>query len=125
MTIAGTIIATIAGIGIFAVGVLYLTKPRMMADNFGLPHIPHESATPWLTLKGLRDLATGVVAGVLIVSAPSPVLGWAVLAFAIIPIGDAISILVARGSRAAALGIHGATAAAMVVGAVLLLAADG
>lgn len=53
----------------------------------------------------------------------SRVLGWAVIAFAIIPLGDAITVLRAHGSRAAALGIHGATAAVMLLGSALLLSA--
>lgn len=117
----GTAIATVAGAGIFVVGALYLLMPRRMAGNFGLPVVPQEDATEWLRLKGIRDLATGIVAGVLILSAAPQVLGAAMAAFAVIPIGDATTIVRAGGSRAAALGIHGATAIVMLAGSVLLL----
>ena len=121
MSEAGTAIAGIAGLGIFVVRVLYLVVPRTIAVSFGLPAIPHEDATPWLRLKGIRDLATGIVAGILILAAAPELLGWAVIAFAIIPLGDAITILRAKGARWAALGVHGATAVVMLLGGVLLL----
>jgi len=60
---------------------------------------------------------------VLIVTAASDVLGWAVLAFTIIPLGDAITILRARGPWRGAVGIHGATVAVMLVGSTRLLGA--
>ena len=48
-------------------------------------------------------------------------IGWVLLAYAIIPIGAAAIVLAARGDAKAAWGIHGATAAVMVVGALILL----
>jgi len=35
----------------------------MIAATFGLPSLPTVDATPWLRLKGVRDLTTGAVAG--------------------------------------------------------------
>ncbi len=121
MLIAGMALTALAGTGILVVGILYLTIPRAMALNFGLPSIPPLEATEWLRLKGIRDLTTGIVAGVLIFTAPALVLGWVVAAFALIPLGDAFTILRANGSRKAAFGIHGATAAGMLAASVLLL----
>ncbi|MGL3150604.1 DUF4267 domain-containing protein [Microbacterium sp. A82] len=123
METLGLVIAALAGLAIAAIGVLYLMRPRMMATVFGLPALPHEGATPWLRIKGIRDLTTGVVVGVLILLAPSTVIGWTLLAFAIIPVGDAVTILAARGDVKAAWRIHGTTAAVMIVGAILLLSA--
>lgn len=121
METMGLVIAALAGLAIAAIGVLYLVRPRMMATVFGLPALPHEDATPWLRLKGIRDLTTGVVAGVLLLLAPPTVIGWILLAFAIIPVGDAAIVLAARGDTKAAWGIHGTTAAIMTVGAILLI----
>ncbi|MPV35761.1 DUF4267 domain-containing protein [Georgenia subflava] len=123
MTAAGMAIAGLAGVGILIVGLCYLATPRAMAASFGLPTLPEADATPWLRLKGIRDLTTGVVALVLLVLADPHVLAWAVIAFALIPLGDAVTVLRAGGSRAAALGIHGTTVVVMLVGAALLLAA--
>ena len=121
MEAAGLVIAALAGVAIAAIGILYLVRPRTMAAAFGLRVLPHEDATPWLRLKGIRDLTTGVVAGVLLLLAPPTVIGWILLAFAIIPVGDAATVLAARGDAKAAWGIHGTTAAIMIVGAIFLL----
>ena|SRR5690625_1446966 len=123
MELAGLMLAALAGLAITAVGILYLVMPRMMAATFGLPVVPHEEATPWLRLKGIRDLATGVVAGTLILAASPTVVGWALLAFTLVPVGDAATVVASRGSAGAAWGIHGTTAAFMLVGVVLLLGA--
>lgn len=122
MTTAGLIIAGLAGLGILVIGLGYLARPRAMAGTFGLPTLPQTEATAWLRLKGIRDATCGVVAAVLLLTAPAGVIGWAVLAFAIIPVGDAVTILRARGAAGAAWGIHVPTAALMLVGAALLLA---
>lgn len=123
MVTAGLLIAALAGIAIATIGVLYLVRPRAVATAFGLPALPEEDATPWLRLKGIRDLTTGIVAAILLLLAPPPVIGWILLAFAIIPIGDAATVLAARGDAKAAWGIHGSTAAIMIVGSILLLSA--
>lgn len=117
MLITGMAIAALAGLGIFAVGVLYLAVPQTIAASFGLPILPEPEATPWLRLKGIRDLATGVAAFALLFSAERHVLAIALLAFAIVPFGDAMTILSARGSRQAALLIHGTTVTLMLIGA--------
>lgn len=121
METAGLVTAAAAGVAIAMVGILYLLNPRMMAATFGLPTLPQEGATAWLRLKGVRDLATGLVAGTLLLTAPPTVTGWVLLAFTLIPLGDAAIILSARGDARAAWGIHGTTAAVMLVGVALLL----
>lgn len=121
METAGLVTAAAAGVAIAMVGILYLLNPRVMAATFGLPTLPQEGATAWLRLKGVRDLATGLVAGTLLLTAPPTVTGWVLLAFTLIPLGDAAIILSARGNARAAWGIHGTTAAVMLVGVALLL----
>ncbi|WP_120005122.1 DUF4267 domain-containing protein [Nesterenkonia muleiensis] len=122
METAGLIIAAAAGAAIFIVGLCYLTIPRAMVASFGFTALPEDQATPWLRVKGVRDAVTGVVAAVLLVTASSAVIGWCVLAFTLIPVGDAAIVLSAKGRPSAAWGIHGSTAALMLVGAGLLLA---
>ena len=123
MELAGLVLAALAGLAITTVGILYLVKPRMMAATFGLPVVPHEEATPWLRLKGIRDLVTGVVAGTLLLAAPPTVVGWVLLAFTLVPVGDAATVLASRGSAGTAWGIHGTTALVMLIGVALLLGA--
>lgn len=121
MIITGLTITALSGLAIAAIGLMYLLAPRAAATSFGLTDIPESSSTPWLRIKGVRDATCGVVAGVLLLTAPLETIGWAVLAFALIPLGDAATVLASRGSRLAAWCIHGPTALFMIVGAALLI----
>lgn len=122
MVVIGSVIAGIAGVGILIVGIFYLVTPQHMAANFGFRESPGSDATPWLRLKGIRDVATGVVALALLAVVSPVVLGVAMLAFTIIPLGDTVTIFAQRGRPALALGVHDATAALMLIGTILLLA---
>jgi len=117
----GLVIAAAAGAAIFVVGLCYLAIPRSMASSFGLSALPEERATPWLRVKGVRDAVAGVVAVVLLVTAPPEVIGWCVLGFTLIPLGDAAIVLSSKGKPSAAWGIHGTTAALMLVATGLIL----
>ena len=121
MVTIGLWIAFLTGLTITVIGVLYLVRPLMTAASFGLKLPPPAESTPWLRIKGVRDVAAGVVSGVLLMTAHSDVVGWAMLGFAIIPTGDAITVILSRGSVASAIGIHGATAAIMIIGSGFLL----
>lgn len=118
---AGVVIAGLSGAAIAVIGLCYLVSPRGIATSFGLRAVPHIEATPWLRVKGVRDVVAGLVAAVLLITAAPATIGWALLAFALIPIGDGAVVLGARGRSAAAWGVHGTTALVMVVGALLLV----
>ncbi|WP_016699588.1 DUF4267 domain-containing protein [Actinoalloteichus spitiensis] len=123
MVTAGVTIAVLSGLAILTIGALYLLAPQRTAASFGLPSIPAGRDVAWLRVKGVRDLATGVVACALLLTAPTTTLGWAVAAFSIVPAGDAVTVLRSDGRRSAAYGIHGATAVLMLVSAGFLLSA--
>lgn len=118
--IAG-ILTALVGIGISIIGVQYLVAPESSARTFGLPAWPSGEALAWCNLKGARDLGIGLVTLVVLGTAPWHVVGWALLAAAVIPFGDAMIVLRYKGSKVLAYAVHGATAAAMVVGALLLV----
>src|SRR5262249_29296977 len=80
---------------------------------------PHSRA--YLSAKGIRDIASGLFAAIPIAFGAAHPLGWVMLAAPIIPITDATSVLQQRGSRAVAFGVHGSTAAAMLIISGLLL----
>jgi hypothetical protein len=119
-----TVLAGLIGVGIIVIGVRALWTPRA-AIGFGIPDTPVEDRNfqAWLSVKAVRDIASGVFVFVLLVVATPEVLGWFVLAAAGIPVGDALIVLRNNGTRAAAYGIHGTTAAVMLVTGVLLLVA--
>jgi hypothetical protein len=55
------------------------------------------------------------------VAGATHLLGWIILAATIIPLGDATIVLRSGGATSIAYGVHGATAAVMLVTAALLL----
>jgi len=115
-------VAFLAAIGIIGVGVMYLFRPKVMTPNFGLP-LPEAGPNIvwWLRLKGSRDIASGLVVMALMVWGSSYLLGMILMIEAIIPVCDMSLILAAKGSTRTALGIHGVTAALMILAAIPLL----
>ena len=76
-------------------------------------------ADPYLSVKGVRDIASGLIAVILLAARMPHVLGWFELAASTNPIGDAIIVLRSNGAKATAYGVHGATAVVLLA-AVLL-----
>jgi hypothetical protein len=74
-----------------------------------------------LRLKGIRDLASGLVVLSLMRMTDSRSVGVAVLVFAIVPFGDMSTILGSGGSKARAFGVHGVTSAVMIVVGLVLV----
>jgi hypothetical protein len=111
------------GLGIIAIGVRFLLAPRAAAAAYGVA-IREEigEAGAYLSAKGVRDIASGLVLLLLIAIAGYRMLGGWMLVMTLIPIGDAVVVLRSGGSRAAAYGWHVATAVVMVVIGILLLA---
>jgi hypothetical protein len=121
-----TIAAGVAGLmggAIILIGVRYLLAPEAAAATFGLPVIPSNGGAAWLQVKGVRDIATGLLGLALLADGLYRELGWFLIIVALIPIGDGLIVLRRRGSTVLAYGVHGATAAVLLVaGAVLLFA---
>ncbi|WP_413992008.1 DUF4267 domain-containing protein [Labrys okinawensis] len=116
-------VALVVAVGIIAIGVMYLFNPRVATQSFGLP-LPEDGANInwWLRLKGVRDIVSGLVVLALTVWGGPHSIGIALLIEAITPAGDMSLILAAKGSAKRAIGIHGATAALMVLAAIPLIA---
>ncbi|WP_199442778.1 DUF4267 domain-containing protein [Umezawaea beigongshangensis] len=119
---AASVLAGLIGLGIIVIGVRALRSPRA-AIGFGIPDTPTEDRTfhAWLSVKAVRDIASGIFVFVLLAGATPHLLGWFMLAAAGIPAGDALIVLRSHGPKSAAYGIHGATAAVALVSSVLLL----
>jgi Domain of unknown function (DUF4267) len=77
-------------------------------------------ADPYLSVKGVRDIASGLIAVILLAARMPHVLGWFELAASTIPIGDAIIVLRSNGPKATVYGVHGATAVVLLATAALL-----
>ena len=115
-------IALLVALGIIAIGAQYVARPRTAASSFGLP-LPEEGANVpwWLRLKGVRDIASGLAVLAFMAWGEPRDVGIILLALAIIPMGDMLVILAAKGSTKHAFGVHGLTAALMVLAAMPLM----
>jgi hypothetical protein len=119
--ILGTWLAGAIAVGIIMIGVRFFLQPHAAARDFGVPVTPDHAFDAFLGVKAIRDIASGLFIGLLIVHGEPSLLGKLMLAATIIPLGDAAIVLRHGGSKAAALGIHGATAAVMLVISGLLI----
>ena len=101
---------------------MYLAAPRAATRSFGLP-LPEQADNIawWLRLKGVRDVASGLVLLAVVAWAQPRLLGGVLLILALIPTGDMALVLAAKGSRARAFGVHGSTAALMTAAGLPLL----
>ena len=111
------------GAGIILIGARFLLAPQAAAAAYGIASEPRRRSTdPYLAVKGVRDIASGVALFVLLAARQPRIVGGYLAAASIIPIADAVIVLRGNGSRATAYGVHGATAAVMLTTSALLLA---
>ncbi len=127
-TTTATIVSGAIGLAIIGLGARFILAPGPAAAGYGIPvHLaatqPRSGAAdPWLSVKGVRDIASGLFLWILLLSRASHLLGAFMVAATLIPIGDAVIVLRSGGTRAVAFGIHGVTAVIMVAaGAALLI----
>lgn len=115
-------LAALVALAILVIGCFYLVAPERILGGFGLkPPASDRDTLAWLRLKGVRDIASGlVVLTVMFIEGPRLV-GPVLLVFAIIPFGDMSVVLRSGGSKSHALSIHGATCLVMLVAGYLLL----
>ena len=114
--------ALLVALGIIAIGTQYLASPRTATRSFGLP-LPEEGANVawWLRLKGVRDIASGLTVLAFMAWGIPRGVGIILLVEAIIPVGDMLLILAAKGSTKSAFGVHGLTAVVMVLAAIPMM----
>ena len=124
LTNVANVLTGLIGAGIIFVGALAFWSPQA-AVGFGIPGTPTEdrSFQAWLSVKAVRDIASGLFIFILLAGATPHLLGWFMLAATGIPVGDALIVLRSNGPKAAAYGIHGTTAVVMLAISVLLLVA--
>jgi hypothetical protein len=122
-----SIISGVIGVGIIFLGVRFLLAPQVAAAGYGVPVESPEAQTPsgspysWLYVKGVRDIASGIFLLILLANRTPHLLGAFMAAASLIPVGDAVIVLRSGGTRAAAFGIHGATAVVMLAASAALL----
>ena len=114
--------ALLVAVAIIAIGILYVVNPTTATRSFGLP-LPENGANTvwWLRLKGVRDIASGLAVLAFMAWGPPRGVGIILLVEAIIPVGDMLLILAAKGSTKSAFGMHGLTAVFMVLAAIPMM----
>jgi uncharacterized protein DUF4267 len=121
-TTVGYVVAGILAVAIIFIGARFLVAPRVAAAGYGvLPDLDQPGAGAYLSVKGVRDIATGLFVIILMVAGATQLVGWVMLAATIIPLADAAIVLRNGGSKSIAWGVHGGTAAVMLVTTALLL----
>ena len=120
-TIAYTL-AGLIGAGIIFIGARFIVAPRVAAAGYGVqPDLSQRSAGAYLRVKGVRDIASGLIIFSLMAAGATHPLGWMMLAATIIPLGDATIVLANGGPKSVAYGVHGLTAIVMLITSALLL----
>jgi len=115
-------VAALTAVGIIVIGCFYLVSPERISRSFGLkPPASDADTRAWLRLKGIRDVACGLVVLTMMLTADGRSVAIALLVLAIIPLGDMSIILGSGGSKSRALSIHGVTCAVMLVVGLLLI----
>jgi len=115
-------LAALMAVAIIVIGCFYLASPERMTGSFGLkPPASDVDTRAWLRLKGIRDVASGLVVLTMMLTVGTRSVGIALLVLAITPFGDMSVILGSGGSKSKAFSIHGATCAAMLVVGLLLI----
>ncbi|MBY5458951.1 DUF4267 domain-containing protein [Rhizobium leguminosarum] len=118
--------ALLLALAIIAIGTGYIASPTTMMRSFGLP-LPEDGPNVawWLRLKGVRDIVAGLLVLAFTMWGAEREVGIVLLIEAMIPAGDTLLILAAKGSTKSAFGIHGLTAVIMVLVAIpMMIGAD-
>jgi hypothetical protein len=116
------ILTALIAAGIIVIGCFYLLSPERISGSFGLkPPASDADTRAWLRLKGIRDVASGLVLLAMMLTADSRMVGIVLLVFAVIPFGDMSNILVSGGRKATAFSVHGVTCAVMLFAGLLLI----
>lgn len=122
ITTIGYVLAGLLAAGIIFIGARFMVAPRVAAAGYGvLPDLDQPSAGAYLAVKGIRDIATGLFVIILLAAGATHLVGWVMLAATIIPLADTSIVLRNGGSRSVAWGVHGVTAAVMLVTTALLI----
>ncbi|MEV7013014.1 DUF4267 domain-containing protein [Streptosporangium sp. NPDC051022] len=121
MLIAAYALAVLLNLFVIVIGARFLLVPQAAAAGYGVP-AKKDGDAAYLTVKGSRDLTYGILGLALLAFAGVRAEAWYMLVVALVPLGDTLIVLRNGGTRAAAFGIHFATAVVVLIGAALLFA---
>ena len=112
----------VIALGIVLIGARFFLAPYAAAAAFGVPVRPDARWDAYLSVKAIRDIASGLLTAIVILNRSAHLLGWFMLVATIIPLTDAAIVLRHGGTRTTAFGVHGVTAGVMlIISGILLL----
>ena len=106
-------------LGILLAGVIAVFDPFIASVLFGRPVKTVDDYT-WVRLAGMRDIAIGMIFAAMLVIKEQRTAGVLVLLTIVVPVGDAVTVLSARGVSYQVF-IHGGAAIFMALLGMLLL----
>ena len=117
MFIAALVVAVLGCLFILFIGGRFLVAPAIATAGFG---VAEDRRRAFTSIKGVRDITSGIVPLVVLLVAGPQVFGWVLVAAAITPIGDAVIVLTNGGTLKQALSVHGATAVVLIAAGLVL-----
>jgi hypothetical protein len=126
MTQIGYVLSGLIAAAILFLGARFWVAPATASAAFGIADSPPSSTgfAAWLSVKGTRDIASGLFVILLMANGSPRLLGEFMLVASLIAFGDMVTVLRSGGSRALAFGVHGLTGLVIVAtGACLVLGA--
>jgi len=118
MTMTALVVAVLGCLFILFIGARFLLAPTVALAGFGVLPGRERALT---SIKGVRDITSGIVPLVVLAVAGPQAFGWVLIASAITPIADAIIVIANGGSFRQALGVHGATAVVLIIAGIILV----
>jgi hypothetical protein len=106
---------------IMLIGANFFVAPYAAAEGFGVAVVPDARWHAYLSMKAVRDIGAGIFTAMLILDRSSQLLGSFLLVVTTIQLTDTVIVLKHGGTKATALGIHGATAGIILITSGLLL----
>lgn len=122
----GYVLSGLIALAILFLGSRFWLAPATAPAAFGIANSPPPSTgfAAWLSVKGTRDIASGLFVILLMTNGSPRLLGEFMLLASLIAFADMATVLRSHGSRALAFGMHGltglvivATGACLIVGA--------
>jgi hypothetical protein len=117
MSLAALVVAIAGCAFILFIGARFLLAPRVALAGFGVPEGRPRALT---SIKGVRDITSGIVPLVVLAAAGPHAFGWALVAAALTPVGDAVIVTTNGGTLRHALSVHAATAAVLIAAGLVL-----
>jgi len=107
----GYLLSGLIAAAIIFLGARFWSAPAAASTRFGIAASPPQSPgfIAWLSVKGTRDVVSGIFVILLMTHGTPRLLGEFMLAASLIAFGDMVTVLRSGGPKSLAFGMHGLT----------------